>query len=351
MNLIALLRKMKMLPLHLVFWLLVWFYYSYFFAFNSTNKSYIHWFSSILIPITIINTYILIYYLIPNFLIKKRYGLFLLYSFYTLIGSAYIINIAIFFGYMYLSDFDLTKMPPLSRSLPFILMSMYLVVIVVSAFKLVLYNYQALEKNKALENKFLQTQLQLKEEELKFLKMQIHPHFLFNTLNTLYGLTLKKADDAPEMILKLSNLLDYILYQINKPLVPLEEELNHISDYIALEKMRFNDTLQVDFKQNNTNKPFQIAPMLLIPFVENAFKHGSIINGVLTIAIQVDIVGEVLHFNIKNTLIPSDKTQKGIGLKNIKKRLEMLYPAQYSLAIIEATNQFEVKLKLNKYSK
>jgi sensor histidine kinase YesM len=329
---------------------MVWFYYSYFFGFNSTNESYINWFSSILIPITIINTYISIYYLIPYFLIKKRYGLFLLYGFYTLIGSAYVINIAIFFGYMYLSDFDLTNMPPLSRSLPFILMSMYLVVIVVSAFKLGLHNYQSLEKNKALENKFLQTQLQLKEEELKFLKMQIHPHFLFNTLNSIYGLALQKSATAPEMILKLSNLLDYILYQINKPLVPLEEELNHIADYIALEKMRFSDTLQISFEQKGKTELFQIAPMLLIPFIENSFKHGSIINNVLTINIRVEAQDDVLVFNVKNSVLSTENTAKGIGLKNIKKRLKMLYPRQYDLDIEQNSNTFEVSLRLYKES-
>ncbi|MBP2834332.1 histidine kinase, partial [Aquimarina sp. U1-2] len=107
------------------------------------------------------------------------------------------------------------------------------------------------EDTKKLETKILETQLKLKDQELNYLKMQIHPHFLFNTLNTMYGFALKKADETPEMILKLSNLLDYLLYQVDKPFVALIDEINHIDDYIELEKMRFNDTLQVNFNTEN----------------------------------------------------------------------------------------------------
>ena len=203
-----------------------------------------------------------------------------------------------------------------------------------------------MEQNKALENKFLQTQLQLKEEELRFLKMQIHPHFLFNTLNTLYGFALKKADEAPEMILKLSNLLDYILYQIDKPKVLLSEEINHIEDYIGLERMRFHDTLNVQLNIENPNHDFQLAPMLLIPFVENSFKHGSLINGILSINIEITTTNNILTFRINNSFTESEHKKDGIGLENIKKRLEMLYPNQYELIIQTKEQKFEVILKL-----
>ena len=131
-----------------------------------------------------------------------------------------------------------------------------------------------------LENKILETQLKLKEQQLNYLKMQIHPHFLFNTLNTMYGFALKKADDTPEMILKLSNLLDYLLYKVDKPFVLLADDIDHIKDYIELEKMRFNETLKIHFSTQNISENIKIAPMLLLPFIENSFKHGAIKNSV-----------------------------------------------------------------------
>ncbi len=348
MNLFKKIRKFTRIPIHILFWVLVWGFFNYFFSFNSNNENYVFWFSNILLPITIANTYVTIYYLLPRYLIKKKYKTFLLYSIYLLIGSAYAISITMFFGFIYLSELDFKTMPPLSRSLPFILMSIYLVVIAVAAFKLVVYNYQSSEKHKTLENKFLKTQLQLKKEELKFLKMQIHPHFLFNTLNTLYGFALKKADETPEMILKLSNLLDYILYQIDKPRVLLTEELNHIEDYISLEKLRFSDTLKVVMIKNNIDTTFQISPMLLMPFVENSFKHGNLINGVLTIKMEVTTTKNKLIFKLKNSVTNELESTKGIGLKNIKKRLEMLYPNQYKLDISKTEKEFIVILKLTK---
>ena len=351
MKLFVKISKLKLVPLHIGFWVLVWLFYSYFFSFNSNNKMYILWFSSILIPITIANTYFSIYYLIPKYLIPKKYGHFVIYSIYTLIGSAYLISMAMFFGYIFMSELEFKKMPPLSRSLPFILMSIYLVVTIVSAFKLLMHNYTSLDKHKTLENKFLQTQLKLKEEELKYLKMQIHPHFLFNTLNTLYGLALKKADETPEMILKLSNLLDYILYQTEKPQVALLEELNHIKDYVSLEKMRFHDTLLINVDTDSVDKNYQIAPMLLIPFVENSFKHGNAVDGKLLITIKASTKENELEFSVKNSIQFSQNKTKGIGLNNIKKRLEMLYPDQYSLKIHHTKNEFITCLKLYPHAK
>ena len=237
-------------------------------------------------------------------------------------------------------------MPPLSKSMPFILLSVYIIVIILSAFKLLKHSYITLKKHKTLENKFLQTQLVLKEEELKFLKMQIHPHFLFNTLNTLYGFALKKADETPEMILKLSNLLDYILYQINKPFVSLKDEIENIEDYIVLEKMRFHNSLKIELDSHNADGTLKIAPMLLLPFVENSFKHGAIIDGQLTITILIKTHKSDIEFIISNTHSTEKQTTQGIGLGNIKKRLEMLYPNRYTLVINNSSDAFKVVLKL-----
>ncbi|MCF7567944.1 histidine kinase [Sabulilitoribacter arenilitoris] len=238
-------------------------------------------------------------------------------------------------------------MAPISRNLVFVAIAVYLVVIIVSAFKLVKLNLKHTEETKILETKILETQLKLKEQELNYLKMQIHPHFLFNTLNTLYGFALKKADKTPEMILKLSNLLDYLLYQIDKPFVLLVTEINHIKDYIELEKMRFNNTLKVNFKYNNIPETTKIAPMLLLPFIENSFKHGSLKNGLLDIKIDLNCDNDKVCFKIENSFNKSTQTSNGIGLENIKKRLDLLYKDNYNLNISDSKGVFKVTLNLN----
>jgi hypothetical protein len=222
----------------------------------------------------------------------------------------------------------------------------FLIIALASAFKILKDTYKSLDEKKTLENKFLQTQLQLKEQELRFLKMQIHPHFLFNTLNTLYGLSLKKSEKAPEMILKLSNLLDYILYQVDKPLVLLKDEINHIEDYISLEKSRFQDSLKIMFHKNIIDDKLEIAPMLLLPFVENAFKHGAQIDGIVNVLISLKVDKNELNFTIKNSAISKESSKKGIGLDNIKKRLEMFYPGQHFLEVLQEEKVFIVNFKI-----
>jgi sensor histidine kinase YesM len=343
------LQRLKQFGLHCLFWSLVYAFFVYFFGFNAKNQAYVFWFSSLMLPITITNTYFSTYFLIPKYLLTKKYGRFFLYSLYTLIVTALIASFAVIFSFAYLSELNFhnfEKLPPFSRSMPFILISVYLVVAIVSSFKLLLHNNQSLEKNKSLENDFLQAELQLKEEELKFLKSQIHPHFLFNTLNTIYGFALKKADETPEMILKLSGLLDYILYQLNKPAVLLTDELKHIENYISLEKMRFGDALDINLTSTQAITTYELAPMLLIPFVENAFKHGAVIDDVLTINMEVKTTGNKLEFELRNSINDKQIQSNGIGLKNIKKRLEILYPSKHHLEITQTKNEFQVLLIL-----
>jgi len=251
------------------------------------------------------------------------------------------------YGLIYSEGLKEGDIAPLTKTLPFIIMGVFFVVTLAIALSLIRYSYLTIIKNENLKSKILNTQLQLKEQELKFLKMQIHPHFLFNSLNTIYGFALKKSDEAPEMILKLSNLLDYILYQIEKPQVLLKDEINHLIDYVELEKMRFHDTLEVVVETNNYNQHVQIAPMLLIPFVENSFKHGSIIEGKLTVNIQIKTVEDTLLFDIWNSSTMEEETVKGIGLGNIEKRLNMLYPETHKLKTSKMNNRFTVQLEIH----
>lgn len=339
-------NKVSQIILHAIFWCAALLFYTYFFGFDSNDFSYVLSFSLFLMPITIATTYVSIYKLIPDYLITKRYFLFGLYSLYTFIISTYLIVISVFYGLIYLSNFKYTHMAPISRNLVFVAIAVYLVVIIVSAFKLLKLNLKHTEKTKKLETKILETQLKLKEQELNYLKMQIHPHFLFNTLNTMYGFALKKAEETPEMILKLSNLLDYLLYQVDKPFVLLSSEINHIKDYIELEKMRFNDTLNIDFTTNNISEDLKIAPMLLIPFIENSFKHGAIKSGKLDIKINLYAEDKTIKFEIENTNSETQSSSKGIGLENIKKRLELLYKDNYTLKIENENDRFKVNLQL-----
>jgi two-component system, LytTR family, sensor kinase len=239
-------------------------------------------------------------------------------------------------------------MPPMSKNFIFVLILVFIVVGIVSFISLLNQNFKTLTRNKELQNKILETQLQLKEQELHFLKMQIHPHFLFNTLNTIYGFALKQSKHTPEIILMLSNLLDYILYQVNKPRVSLKEEILHIKEYIELEKIRFQDTLKVSFTADEINEEMQIAPMLLIPFVENAFKHGNIIDGYLRIEIQTKIIENRLEFAIRNTIVDGELNNEkgGIGLANIKKRLDLNYQNNYKLNIDLEDNWYIVNLSI-----
>lgn len=339
----------RKLILHSFFWIIVLIFFSYFLGTPNDDPFYTVSFSAFLLPVTMATTYTMIYYLIPQYLLPKKYLLFSLYSFYTLVLSAFAITISIFYSMVFLMDKNYPEMLPTSRSILFMMVVVYLVVVVVSAFVLLKKIYSSEAKNKTLNNKVLEAQLKLREQELRYLKMQVHPHFLFNTLNTLYGYALKKSEETPDMILKLSNLLDYLLYQVDKPLVSLSSEIDHIKDYIDLEKLRFRDTLFVimDFPSVTVN--IDIAPMLLIPFVENSFKHGEIIDGKLSIHIILQVDEERLLFTVKNSVNKWHKSgsQDGIGLKNLEKRLSLLYKDRHNFSVRKYGEFFEAQLILN----
>jgi len=186
--------------------------------------------------------------------------------------------------------------------------------------------------------------------ELQLLKAQVHPHFLFNTLNNIYYFTLSGSPKAPEMIGKLSGLLHYILNECNQPLVPLQKEIDMLRDYMALEKIRYGEQMNmtIDIQEGGSEK--LIAPLLLIPFVENSFKHGT--SKMLAhpwVKLQMIIENNTLHFSVTNSRPQEAEPQvkKGnIGLKNVKKRLELLYPGTYELNIVSKPESFFVSLEV-----
>jgi two-component system, LytTR family, sensor kinase len=186
------------------------------------------------------------------------------------------------------------------------------------------------------------------ETELNFLKTQIHPHFFFNTLNNLYSLTLKKSDQAPEVVLKLSALMSYMLYESNTAKVSLNKEISYLQNYLDLEKLRFGQRIYIVFEIEGQIEDVTIPPMLLILFIENSFKHG-IKNNVnkIRIDISLKVEGGWLFFMVKNPLGDRPVSRNaGIGLKNAARRLDLLYGSQYQLDLSEKDNEFTVSLKI-----
>lgn len=186
--------------------------------------------------------------------------------------------------------------------------------------------------------------------EKDFLKAQLNPHFLFNTLNNLYGLTVRKDDLAPELILNLSDIMSYTLYESNTEIVRLEKELDFIKNYIALEKMRYTDEtdIQITIQGERQTAGLFVAPLLTFTFIENAFKYGLKNASIAFIKLAIKIEDNTFYFCLENDFDESltNKEFGGIGVENARKRLELLYPEQYELEIKRLQNSFKVDLKI-----
>jgi two-component system, LytTR family, sensor kinase len=190
------------------------------------------------------------------------------------------------------------------------------------------------------------------QSELKLLKSQINPHFLFNTLNSLYALTLKKSDLAPEIVLKLSEMMRYMLYECNEKEVNLEKEINYMKNYLELEKLRHGAKMDISLEIEGEATDQKVAPLLLMPFIENSFKHG--INNQLNtgfVNLHMKILDDRVIMDLKNSKAPSmpkirDKKSGGIGLNNVKRRLQILYPKHHELKIEESPFDYKVQLSL-----
>jgi two-component system, LytTR family, sensor histidine kinase LytS len=200
------------------------------------------------------------------------------------------------------------------------------------------------------ENQRKQLQIQT---ELRQLKAQISPHFLFNTMNNFYGLAVEKSEKLPDLMVRLSSLLRYSLYETKNATVPLGQEIAYLQDYIELEKIRLEDSLDFEFDSTiSAENSVEIAPLLLVVFVENAFKHAkNVTNDVIRIKISLALDTEnTLFFEIKNNFLFDKRTdaKPGIGLENVQKRLEVLYPnGLHSLEIEQKMGFFWVKLRIN----
>ena len=339
-------KKNRRIISHILFWNMLWLFYVFFFSYNFSNKTLVFIFSTFLIPITAIPTYLTVYILTPKYLNTKRYIWFGIYSAFIFLFTVFCIVLLIILSLAYIDQLKFENLPSMGKNYIYLTILVYFIVALLSFFNIWKKNVQIISRNDKLQNQLLTAKVNAKEQELAYLKNQIHPHFLFNVLNTIYGLALQKASETPVVVLKLSNLLDYILYQANKPFVQLSDEIHNLEQYIDLERIRFNDTLKVNFIKNIDNQDALIPPMLLLPFVENVFKHGSIINGFLSVFIEISVINHALDFRVKNTF-KQTHLKNGLGLKNAKERLQILYPKDYDLQIQSDQNCFEVRLQIN----
>jgi len=202
-------------------------------------------------------------------------------------------------------------------------------------------------RNERLKNEMEKEKM---TSELAMLKSQINPHFLFNNLNNIYSLAIRKSESAPKAIVMLSEMMRYVLYDSASDQISLSKEVEHLKNYIDLQKLRLKENHQVCFTTEGNLEIQKIEPMLLEPFVENAFKHGDIFRQGGNIHIDLKVNRGVLEFKVQNTFTRNGHVKdkhSGIGLSNIRKRLELLYPERHQLDISEKNAQFVIDLKLN----
>jgi len=326
---------------HLLFWMLafgVW-YFLRVDDYSTTRKAFTVTLVKILDLALMI--YITNYVLIPALLYKKRYGLFVL-AFMALVVTSSIFKMNILGRYLdnpalYNWTGDLKK-----RIYDNIIPHFFLV-IAGAAIKL-MFDYGKLQRRMA------EIAREKAEAELNFLKSQINPHFLFNSLNAVYFLIHKDNADARQALHRFSDMLRYQLYELKGDRVPIEKEIGFIKDYIYLQQLRKDEKYEVSFACGEEVKDFSIEPLLLIPFVENAFKHiSNHTDRVNKVDIQLSRSNGVFLFKVENTKEPvPDHTNKngGIGMANVKRRLELLYPGKHELAIREQPDRYTVDFRL-----
>ena len=286
--------------------------------------------------------YLHLYVLVPKLLNRKKYLLYIPAT------------VALLFIYSYLSYFILNRIPAqwlpaglgnyISRIDPnYDILEGFFAFTITYALK---YTWLAV----TTQNKVLALQKENLQLELKALKAQVNPHFLFNTLNNIYALSLQKSEHTPEMLLKLSSMMRYLLYECNVPQVALEKEIQFIRDYIELEKIRHEKNVRINFSLSGNTGDSEIAPLLLIPFIENSFKHG--VNAQIGkgwVDIRLDTMDKKLSLSVVNSVAENNNGNppKGIGLDNVKKRLELLYPGKHTLNIEPGDEKFAVNLAIS----
>ncbi len=200
------------------------------------------------------------------------------------------------------------------------------------------------------EKKINQIKVDQLTTELKYLRAQINPHFLFNTLNNIYGLALKKSDKTPEVVMRLSEIMDYMLYESIEAKVPLKKDVDNLNNYIELEKIRQGNNAKISFIITGEINSQKIIPLLMLPLFENGFKHGvnkEMVNAYLNAHLDVSQTSIELTVINNKPIVPAEKDDgHGIGLQNLRKRLELFYPQKHWLSIVQKPDSYKAYLKI-----
>ncbi len=303
--------------------------------------------SSLLLTVVvdIFAAYFTVYYLLPEFLFKRRYFAFATIFLVSAALAILVQRVLLYYiavPYFYGDSISHTK--SFWHINPFYsFFNIYTVVSLFAVIKLMKYWYR---------NQQLKTELERKNKssELALLRTQLNPHFLFNTLNNIDTLITSDQAKASDAVIKLSEIMRFTLYEASNDRVPLEREINYLENYIALQQLRLKNPYFVRFENSSNCKGMTIAPMLFIPFVENAFKHG--LKNVVAPGIEISLTCEndVLKFEVVNRYSNIEEQNKdatsGIGLANTRKRLKLLYPDKHKLEIRKSTGIFKVNLSV-----
>jgi len=336
---------------HLMFWTLFVLIGSFIFSYQQ-NFPYFFFLINFLVhlPVFILFTYGVVYFLVPTFLLNHRYWQFILSLLVSVVVVAFL---RILIGrYIYYALFIPKILHPSEWfNADIFLLNLIWVLAPAILFSMFKY-YKNWVNSQALANESDRKHL---AAELQLLKAQLNPHFLFNTFNNLYVLALQKSDKTPMVISKMSDLFYYIIYECNAVEVPVSKEIKLIEDYILLEELRYSNRLSVIFEKDIDSVDYRIPPMLLYSFVENCFKHGSSPDPTKPwIKLLIRVRNNYLEFEASNSIPPSncqnDQITEGIGISNIKRRLELIYPKKHQIIIRKENCKFFVRLVIQKTS-
>ncbi len=330
---------------HLLFWVCYYVYRVMLYGDIKNTFENVAYVQALEMVLKVATVYFILYFLKPRYFNKRKYFTFSLALVCTICLVSYLqlyviwlcVKLGIFAPYTFDQVFSRWRYFSAMGHINSILFVAFIIKVVKEGFE-----------NAQINSRLLKEKL---EAELQLLKSQLNPHFFFNTLNNLYALSIKKSDQAPEVVLKLSNLMSYMLYDTAHNTVVLAKELNFIQDYIELEKLRYGDYLDVKLETRGDLARVHLPPLLLLPFIENAFKHGVAKGGEQNqIHILLEQQDSKLIFNISNTknqTAVKGSQQGGLGLKNVKRRLKLLYKKHYDLHIYDTEEKYQVMLSLD----